>query len=134
MALAVAIGLFFGLLIPFAQFLFAVGTAVALRAHVAIAAACTLVTNPLTFAPIYWAAFKLGSVILDRGDDDSAANQVEAEAKVLAEQTAPIEGLWATLQTAGAPLIVGLALIATAAALLGYILVSLLWRDRQKAS
>jgi uncharacterized protein (DUF2062 family) len=133
-ALAVAIGLFFGLLIPFAQFLFAVGTAVALRAHVAIAAACTLVTNPLTFAPIYWAAFKLGSLILDRHDVDSAANQVEAEARVLADQTAPIEGLWATLQSAGAPLFVGLALMATVAAVLGYVLVSLLWRDRRKAS
>lgn len=133
-ALAVAIGLFFGLLMPVAQLVFAVGAAIALRAHVAIAAACTLVTNPLTFAPLYWAAFKLGSLILDRQGDDSAANQVEAEAKVLADQTAPIEGLWATLQMAGAPLLVGLALMATGAALLGYTLVWLLWRRQRKPS
>ena len=52
-ARAVGIGLFFGLLLlPVAQFLFAV-VAVVLRANVAVAAGFTLVTNPLTFAPIY---------------------------------------------------------------------------------
>ena len=133
-ARAVAIGLFFGLLIPFAQFLFAVGTAIAFRAHVAIAAACTLVTNPLTFAPLYWAAFKLGNAVLDRQDDESAASQLESEARALAEQAAPLEGLWATLQSAGTPLIVGLALMATGAALAGYVLVALFWRKQPESS
>ena len=48
-ARGVAIGLFFGLLLPLAQFLFAVAFAILLRGHVAVAAAATFVTNPLTF-------------------------------------------------------------------------------------
>jgi uncharacterized protein len=55
-ARAVAIGLFYGLMLPFGQFLFAVVTAIVLRANVALSAAFTLVTNPFTFPPIYWAA------------------------------------------------------------------------------
>jgi uncharacterized protein (DUF2062 family) len=63
-ARAVAIGLFFGLMIPVLQFLFAIVTAIVMRAHVAIAAAATLITNPFTFAPIYWFAWWIGSHLL----------------------------------------------------------------------
>jgi len=68
-ARAVAIGLFFGLLLPIAQFLFAIVSAVALRANVGLSAAFTLVTNPFTFAPIYWGGYASGAgswVILRR--------------------------------------------------------------------
>ena len=63
-ARAVAIGLFIDLLIPVLQFLFAIVIAIFMRAHVAIAAAATLITNPFTFAPIYWLAWWLGSGLL----------------------------------------------------------------------
>jgi hypothetical protein len=63
-ARGVAIGVFFGLLLPLAQFLFAVGFAILLRGHVAAAAAATLVSNPLTFAPLYWLAHRIGSTLL----------------------------------------------------------------------
>ena len=60
---AVAIGLFIGLLIPLGQFVAAALLALPLRANVPLSAAATLVTNPLTFPPIYFAAYKLGALI-----------------------------------------------------------------------
>lgn len=130
-ARAVAIGLFFGLALPVAQFLFAVIAAVMLRAHVAIAAAFTLVTNPLTFAPIYWLAYRIGSRLLG-GLDEAEAKRIEQEAAALAEHEGFLESLWYAVQAAGAPLALGLVVLAAAASLLGFGLAWLLWRPRRK--
>lgn len=129
-ARAVAIGLFFGLMIPVAQFLFAIATAAALRSHVAIAAAATLISNPLTFPPIYWAAFKLGGFLLGARDTDGAALRIESQTAELFEKQGFIEGIWGPIQSAGAPLLVGLAVMAVSAAVIGYALVWALWRPR----
>lgn len=133
-ARAVAIGLFFGLLIPVAQFLFAVATAIAFRAHVAIAAGATLVSNPLTFPPIYWAAYRLGRFILGEPDDTAGADRLETATAERLERGGLFDALWASIQSAGAPLVVGLAAMAVIGALLGYALVWLLWRPGQPAS
>lgn len=132
-ARAVAIGLFFGLLIPVAQFAFAVATAIALRANLAIAAAATLVTNPLTFPPIYYAAYRLGHFILGDPDDAAAAAELEAATAERLGQQGLFDALWASIQSAGAPLMVGLATMAVVGAVLGYGLVWLLWRPRHGA-
>lgn len=129
-ARAVAIGLFFGFLIPAAQFLFAIATAIALRAHIAIAAAATLVSNPLTFPPIYWAAYKLGRLILGEPEDEAGALRIESETAELLANQGFFEGIWASMQSAGAPLIVGLAAMAVVGAALGFTLVWVLWRPR----
>lgn len=127
-ARAVAIGVFFGFLIPVAQFLFAIATAIVLRANVAIAAASTLVSNPLTFPPIYWAAYKLGRFILGEPDDEAGALRIESETEALLARQGFIEGIWSSIQAAGAPLMVGLAAMAITGAVLGFALVWLLWR------
>lgn len=132
-ARAVAIGLFFGLALPVAQFLFAVMAAIVLRAHVAIAAAFTLVTNPLTFAPIYWLAYRIGSRLLG-GLDEAEARRIEQEAAALAEQEGFMESLWYAVQAAGAPLALGLVVMGIAASLLGFGLAWLLWRPRRQPS
>jgi uncharacterized protein len=46
----------------------AVFTAVWLRAHVAVAAAATLVSNPLTIVPMWAAAWRIGTVFADAPD------------------------------------------------------------------
>ncbi|TXC67466.1 DUF2062 domain-containing protein [Piscinibacter aquaticus] len=69
-ALGLALGLFFGLLIPIAQIPLAGGAAVLLRANVPMAVASTLVTNPVTFGPVYYAA--LAHRQCDPGDDGRA--------------------------------------------------------------
>lgn len=59
---ALAIGLLSAFIIPIGQFACAALLAIPTRANVPIAAAATLVTNPLTFAPIYYAAYRLSSL------------------------------------------------------------------------
>lgn len=129
-ARGVAIGLFFGLLLPLAQFLFAVAFAIWLRGHVAVAAAATFVTNPLTFAPLYWLAYRIGSTLLgqSRKESDADAAQVAAQAEAAVTQQGWFSATWHAVLNAGAPLMVGLVVMAVAGALIGFLLVWLLWR------
>jgi uncharacterized protein len=131
-ARGVAIGVFFGLMLPLAQFLFAVAFAVWLRGHVVIAAAATFVTNPLTFAPLYWLAHRIGSTLLGRSRFDAKADAAVVEAQVEAAAAAQgwLSATWEAVLSAGAPLLVGLAVMAAAGAVLGFGLVWLLWRPR----
>lgn len=127
-ARAVSIGLFFGLLLPFAPILFAVAFAIVLRGHVAVAAACTLVTNPLTFPAIYWLAHRLGRRFLE-----VSAADVAAEASTGVDQVPPLpwfEVAWQWVSSAGAPLMLGLVILSVAAAVVGHVLVLLFWRPR----
>ena len=123
-ALGLALGLFFGLLIPIAQIPLAGGAAVLLRANVPMAVASTLVTNPVTFGPVYYAAWRTGSAIL--GDDGRAnppAAQMQEEPQGSWWQRA-----WQRIEQAGKPLLLGLAIFATVFGMLGYLLVTLAWR------
>lgn len=106
-ALGVALGLFFGLLIPIAQIPLAVAGAVLLRANLPIAAASTLITNPITFGPVYYAAWHLGVLV-----------------------TGKIEGAAAGI---GLPLLVGLGISAVVVGTSAYFLVSLIWSWRVMA-
>jgi uncharacterized protein (DUF2062 family) len=128
-ARAVAIGLFFGLLLPTAQFLLAVLVAIWLRGHVAVAAAATLVSNPLTFAPVYWLAHRIGSALLGGAPGPALAPTERAGAQSEAVGALGwLTSFWETVQAAGAPLLLGLAVLALIGALAGFTLVWLLWR------
>lgn len=134
-ARAVGIGLFIGLLLPVAQFLFAIVAAIFLRANVAVAAGFTLVTNPLTFAPIYWFAYRLGSWLLGGSVDEEAAQRVERQAaQAVAGDQGLLEGIWASIQSAGAPLALGLAVLAVVAGVAGFGLAWSLWRPHRTAA
>jgi uncharacterized protein len=135
-ARAVAIGLFYGLMLPFAQFLFAIITAIVLRANVALSAAFTLVSNPFTFPAIYWAAYRLGGWILDirRIEPDRAATGAQRDVERLAEELTWLGATWEWLLSAGPALLTGLAVMACAAAAAGYLLVWVLWRPRTPPS
>lgn len=119
-AAGVAIGLFIGLLIPVAQILLAAAAAVVLRANVPVAAAGTLVTNPLTVPPIYYAAYHIGAW----------ATGTSATAAVSLSDPA---SLWASLGTIGLPLFAGLAITATCVAIASYLLISRMWVRRVAA-
>lgn len=122
-ALGLALGLFFGLLIPVAQMPLAGGAAVLLRANVPMAVASTLVTNPVTFGPVYYAAWRTGSAIL--GDDGRSRPPAAAAPDVEGSWWARA---WQRVQEAGKPLLLGLAIFATGFGLLGYLIVTLAWR------
>lgn len=119
---AVGIGLFFGLLLPVGQFLFAIAAAVLLRAHLGIAAAATLITNPLTVGPVYWIAYQLG-LRLTGGSEATATGSALKQAE-------SVTTFANAAAAAGWPLAVGLVTLAIGGALVGPLLVRLLWRKQ----
>lgn len=131
LALGMALGVFFGLLIPIAQIPFSAAAAVALRANVPAAVASTLVTNPVTFGPVYYLAWQLGSAIL--GEEPPPAEAALA-APAPASGASASAGWWQDLRErvvgVGRPLLLGLALLACGVGLLTYAVVSGLWAWR----
>jgi hypothetical protein len=128
LALGMALGVFFGLLIPLAQIPLSAAAAVALRANVPAAVASTLVTNPVTFGPIYYAAWRVGSAMLGEPGDTAPPSQVAA-----AEEEEPVDESWWRTATrrvlgVGKPLLLGLVIIATAIGVATYFLVSAAWK------
>nr|WP_307149313.1 DUF2062 domain-containing protein [Cupriavidus oxalaticus] len=126
LALGMALGFFFGLLIPLAQIPLSAAAAVALRANVPAAVASTLVTNPLTFGPIYYAAWRVGSAILGEAVDPPPAQGAEA-------QHEPANESWFRMATrrvlgVGKPLLLGLAIMAIVVGITTYFLVSAAWK------
>ncbi len=129
-ALGVALGVFFGLLIPVAQIPAAATGAVVLRANLPMAVASTLVTNPVTFAPVYLAAYQIGRLVL--GEDAAPAAQDDAARApaVLATEPAQDASWLARLGSVGKPLVVGLGILAVGCGALVYVLISAGWALR----
>ena len=138
-SLGLALGIFFGLLIPVAQIPFSATLAVILRANLPMAVASTLVTNPVTFGPVYYGAYRLGKAVLGEPPvSEAEAMRVLEDAHV---EPPEINGLsdrvayWAKhLRTVGKPLVVGLAIVASASGIAVYFLASGLWVLRTRWS
>jgi len=128
-ARGVAVGLFFGILIPVAQIFFAAIFAVLLRANLAVSAVATLVTNPLTFPLVYYAAYRVGSALYP--GNGRALRDVTLSERA-AEQALEVGGWFSALVnwagSVGPLLVVGLFVLAVAAAGAGYLVVQLAWR------
>lgn len=131
-AMGLALGIFFGLLIPVAQIPASATVAVLLRANLPMAVASTLVTNPVTFGPVYYGAYRLGKWVLGEADvSEKKAVKILEKAEAVPVAT---EGwserirAWLTyLGTVGKPLVVGLAILATACGLTVYYVTSAIW-------
>lgn len=130
-ARGVALGLFFGFLIPVAQILFAVVAALFLRANPPVAALATLVTNPFTFPFVYLFAYRIGKWVLTPGavalveDSQRAVVQAQAQAAAAVES---VSGFVHWITGVGAPLALGLLILAVTSAVLSYLLVLAIWR------
>lgn len=112
-----AIGFFFGILVPVGQIFCAAGLAVLLRANLLTATSATLISNPLTFPPIYYLAWQIGRLVkswLPAGTAEEAAH-LATEAHVVSD------GWLAGLGTTGGELLLGLLVLAPLAACLGYL-------------
>lgn len=132
LALGLALGIFFGLLIPVAQIPASATLAVLLRANLPVAVASTLVTNPVTFGPVYYGAYRLGRWVLhEPALSEAAATQVLETSQAEAPQAQGLWGQlahgWTYLSTVGKPLVVGLAIVASVCGVSVYFLASLLW-------
>jgi uncharacterized protein len=128
-AIGLAIGVFMGLIIPLAQIPVAAVIAVFLRANLPIAVVSTLVTNPFTFAPIYYMAYRLGAFILGETNHKAAEAALNAQAENLGDNLGDGLTRWIEKITEmGEPLILGLVIFAVVGAALSYFMVRLLWR------
>jgi uncharacterized protein (DUF2062 family) len=115
-----AVGLLVAVIIPFMHTIIAALLAIPTRANVAVAAVCTLVVNPLTIPPMYYAAYRIGSWEL-RHDativDPAAAERFSSELSRLL--------FW--IHHASAPIAVGILTIAVVTSAIGYVAASLIW-------
>ena len=95
--------------------------ALTLRVNVIIAGLTTFIANPITMAPMYYTAYRVGRAILE-----------------LPPQPFPSEISWQWLSNdfliIGKPLLVGVLLFATASAAIGYVSLNLVWRGSVAAS
>lgn len=114
-ARGVAIGLFAAFALPVGQVAFAATLAVPLRGNLAVAALSTLVTNPVTFPAVYFAAYTTGTWLFD------GPLGVEHGPSGLPALVDSVAGV--TL-----PTIVGLGAFAVGSSAIGYLLVRLGWR------
>jgi uncharacterized protein len=117
----VALGLFVAVIIPFMHTVIAALLAIPTRANVAVAALFTLVVNPLTIPPMYYAAYRIGSWELRH--DATLMNPAAAQ-RFSSELSRAL--FW--LHHASGPIAVGILTIAAGAAICGYLVSSLVWR------
>jgi uncharacterized protein (DUF2062 family) len=125
-AKAVAIGAFFGLMIPIAQIPAAVVASLTLRANLWIAAVSTLVSNPFTYAPLYYFAYHLGARVMGITPRGDVAQVVEPPVVETFSQW--LTHTWQWIGGIGQPLLVGMALMAITGAVVGYALAQTVWR------
>lgn len=119
MARGVALGLFVGFIVPVGQIVLAALLAATARGNLLIAAAATLVTNPFTFPPIYYAAFRTGSFLLKT--NSGGANSASVDQVHITSIVEMISG-------ASVPTLFGLVLFALVSAAAGFGAVHVAWR------
>jgi uncharacterized protein (DUF2062 family) len=117
----VALGLGVGIIIPFMHTALAALLAIPLRANVAVAAAFTLLVNPLTIPAVYYVAYRTGMWELRA---DAAVTNPAAAAHVSGEFSKFL--FW--IHEASGPIALGILTLAITAALLGYGLTAIGWR------
>lgn len=118
----VALGMLVGIIVPFAQILFAALLSMSVRANVPVAALTTFITNPFTTPLLWMAAYKVGSWLLHVD-----AMTMVAPVNAAIEHTELRDALqWLT----GATLVTafGLVLIAIVASALSYVVTGFAWR------
>ena len=120
----VAVGMFCGLIPGPLQMLGAGIVAVLFRVNLPVALLTTLYTNPVTIVPLYLVAYKLGSVVLGAAGGKPATPPPDWD---WSAQAASVRALADWALGLGAPLALGVFLLACLLAGAGYLLVRVLW-------
>jgi len=106
--------------------LFAVFVSILFRASVLIAAATTWITNPLTFIPVNFIIYKVGSLV--SGENNINVSNI----KEFNFDFDNIGNMWHSfyswLFSLGKAYLIELPIVSIVSALLGYILVRIFWR------
>lgn len=120
-----AIGLFAGLIPGPLQIITGVGLSILFRVNLPVAALATFYTNPLTIVPLYYLAYRLGSLVTfqDAGDHLPATFSMSGHTL-----TSWMPAMFDWMLSLGKPLAVGLPLLALLLAAIGYVVVDSAWR------
>ncbi|MBW8784472.1 MAG: DUF2062 domain-containing protein [Novosphingobium sp.] len=118
----VALGLFVGVMIPLAHFVVAAFLAVFIRANIPAALAATFIGFPVIYVGIVALAYKIGELLLNV--DKLTAVQPISETM----QHTQTDKLLTQLTHKGLDTAVGLLVIATVLAIVGYFGTSIVWR------
>jgi uncharacterized protein len=118
---AVALGLFVAVIIPVMHTAIAAVLAIPARANVAVAAAFTLVVNPLTIPALYYIAYRIGAWELNQ--DSRLVNAAAAE-----RFSSELGRILFWIHQASGPIALGVLTIAFGAAVIGYAASALSWR------
>jgi len=96
--------------------------AILFRVNLPVAAFTTLYTNPFTIVPLYVLAYEIGVRV------SGAENAAPVPAFPELHWNDVFTQMWSWLMTLGKPLLIGLPLLAIGLAVIGYILMRLIWR------
>jgi uncharacterized protein (DUF2062 family) len=121
----VAVGLFAGLVPGPLQILSGVGLSILFRVNLPVAALTTFYTNPLTIVPLYYLAYRLGSLVTLHDAADQPLTTFSMSGHTL---TSWIPAMFDWMLSLGKPLAVGLPLLALILAAIGYVVVDGAWR------
>ena len=118
----VALGMLVGIIVPFAQILFAALLSLPVRANVPVAGLTTFITNPFTTPLIWVVAYKVGSWLLHV----DAMTLMQPVARTMEQTQFDSMLTWLT----GATLVTafGLVVVAVVSAAVSYLVTSFIWR------
>jgi uncharacterized protein len=128
-ARGIAVGLFCGLIPGPVQVAGAIGLSLLWRANFPLAAITTLYTNPLTIVPLYLVAYEYGRLFFP-----GAPHAVSVMPPSYTGIANYLPTLLAWMTELGKPLALGLVLLATTLAAIGFATVRLAWRCHVVAS
>lgn len=114
-ACAVSIGLFMAWVPAPFQMVLAAGAAILVRCNLPVSVAAVWVSNPVTVTPLFLAAHQLGEWMLDRPPGDF---RIELSLRWLIDE---LDKVWE-------PLLLGCLVMGLASAILGQIVIRLVWR------
>jgi uncharacterized protein len=120
----VAVGVFCGLIPGPLQMLAAAIACVTFRLNLPVALVATLYTNPLTIVPLYLLAYQIGSFVLGAGGGRPANPPPDWDWTSMVK-SAEAMGQW--MVSLGAPLALGVFLLACILSALSYFLVRVAW-------
>lgn len=120
----IATGLFCGLIPGPLQMLGAGIAAVLFRVNLPLALLTTLYTNPLTIVPLYLVAYKIGALVLGAAGGKTPEPPPEW---IWSQMRASMEAFGQWMLDLGAPLALGVLMLATLLAIGGYVVVRVLW-------
>ena len=123
-ARGVAVGLLCGLIPGPVQVAGAIALSLLWRANFPLAAITTLYTNPFTIVPLYILAYQIGNFVLGAGGGQPAAPPPDFDWRAIVASFNAI-GEW--MLGLGAPLALGVFLLACLLSAAGYFIVRLAW-------